>query len=226
MGGREEEKMRRLEKDPEPIILTEKKAVWLADYLAYLAGDPNIPAKAATRYNHPDIKDAVKKETYDKCLYCESKITHTQPGDIEHILPKRLYPNLTFEWENLSLACRICNQNKGDYNDPKQSLINPYKDAPQEFLRALGPFVEGIDPKLRGKLTVRKFNLNRTELLEWRAEVVTRIQPLVELWKKADEGSEKEALRHELLHFADQRAEYTLVTKAYLESHGIFVIEE
>jgi hypothetical protein len=33
------------------------------------------------------------------------------------------------------------------------------------------------------------------QLLEWRAEVVVRLQPLVELWRGAEEGGRKEVLR-------------------------------
>ena len=34
------------------------------------------------------IKEQILKETHGKCVYCESKISHVCPGDIEHILPK------------------------------------------------------------------------------------------------------------------------------------------
>nr|WP_321182294.1 hypothetical protein [Methylobacterium sp. Leaf122] len=40
------------------------------------------------------------------CYYCE----RDRYRDIEHIWPKRHYPNKCFEWENYVYACTICNQ--------------------------------------------------------------------------------------------------------------------
>lgn len=39
------------------------------------------------------------------CVYCE----HNEATDIEHIFPKRLYPNKCFSWANYLLACGKCN---------------------------------------------------------------------------------------------------------------------
>ena len=218
--------MRRLEKGPEPEVLVESKERWTAEYHARLAGHPEAPAVVATRYNHPKIKAAVRRETHDKCAYCERKISHTQPGDIEHILPKSRFPGLVCEWHNMTFACRTCNQCKGDYHDPDAPMVDPYREEPRRFLRAFGPMVDGDDPQGRGMLTVRRCRLNRSDLLEWRAEVVVKLQPLVEMWKGEDEGGRKETLEQELLRFADERAEYTLITRAYLQSHGIQIDPE
>ncbi len=45
-----------------------------------------------------------------RCNYCE----HNEGGDIEHILPKSVYPQYTFTWENYLLACTNCNRYKSD----------------------------------------------------------------------------------------------------------------
>lgn len=39
------------------------------------------------------------------CNYCEQ----SEASDIEHILPKSLFPAHAFEWENYLLACKKCN---------------------------------------------------------------------------------------------------------------------
>lgn len=47
----------------------------------------------------------------DACFYCE----RDRYRDIEHIKPKRHYPEKCFSWENYVYACAICNQDrKGD----------------------------------------------------------------------------------------------------------------
>ena len=60
------------------------------------------------RYSRPEIKAELIAETKGKCAYCESKITHIYPGDIEHIIPKSIFPRLTFTWANLTLGCYWC----------------------------------------------------------------------------------------------------------------------
>lgn len=39
------------------------------------------------------------------CNYCEQN----EASDIEHILPKSVFPERTFQWENYVLACKLCN---------------------------------------------------------------------------------------------------------------------
>jgi hypothetical protein len=59
----------------------------------------------------------------DKCAFCESKISATGHGDVEHYRPKKAvaqkdgdaflrpgYYWLAYDWCNLLLACAICNQ--------------------------------------------------------------------------------------------------------------------
>lgn len=75
-------------------------------------------------YNHPDVKDALKRLFKSKCAYCESKFLHVYYGDIEHFRPKKGvgedkknvekpgYYWLAVDWDNLLLSCLFCNQAK------------------------------------------------------------------------------------------------------------------
>ena len=63
--------MIKLTKTAKPSILVTKAASWTATYLADTSNE-----NARDRYRHKDIKDALEKETYKKCAYCESKIAH------------------------------------------------------------------------------------------------------------------------------------------------------
>lgn len=44
-----------------------------------------------------------------RCCYCEDSLG----TDIEHIWPKSLYPDRTFDWMNYILVCSLCNKHKG-----------------------------------------------------------------------------------------------------------------
>ena len=107
--------MRHLVKGAIPKVLQDKAQQWTEELLAVLARGEKPTDAIKGRYRHPDIKNAIKVETSDKCAYCESKITHIAYGDIEHIIPKSKVPARAYEWQNLTLACDICNGNKGDF---------------------------------------------------------------------------------------------------------------
>jgi uncharacterized protein (TIGR02646 family) len=74
-------------------------------------------------YAHRSVKEALVAMQSGKCCFCESKITHTAYGDVEHFRPKagfRQTPTdllttpgyywLAYEWGNLLLCCQLCNQ--------------------------------------------------------------------------------------------------------------------
>lgn len=45
-----------------------------------------------------------------RCIYCEDSMS----DEIEHILPKSLYPNKCFDWNNYIYICGICNVQKNN----------------------------------------------------------------------------------------------------------------
>ena len=74
-------------------------------------------------YGHSSVKDTLRQAQQDKCAFCESKISHIAYGDVEHFRPKTAWRQtekgplqrpgyywLAYEWNNLFLACAICNQ--------------------------------------------------------------------------------------------------------------------
>jgi len=74
-------------------------------------------------YAADEVKVALRTAQYDKCAFCEAKVTHITDGDIEHFRPKSAvkqntggkleYPGyfwLAYEWDNLLLACNNCNR--------------------------------------------------------------------------------------------------------------------
>lgn len=111
-----------------PQALQKQATRWLTelqaalDELAQIEKNPqateqakNRVKKAQQKYNHAEIKNALVEMFHGKCAYCESEVTAAAYGQIEHFYPKAIYPEKTFEWENLLLSCEICNngQHKG-----------------------------------------------------------------------------------------------------------------
>jgi len=69
------------------------------------------------------IKEHYKIAQDFTCVYCQQKVlfNHGRVWDIEHIIPKKLYPKFLFTEENLALSCPDCNGRKLD----KNVLVNP-----------------------------------------------------------------------------------------------------
>ena len=167
--------MIKLIKGEEPKILIDNRETWTDELQAAILSQDNDEIRKKTkRYNHTDVKAALKKETSEKCAYCEAKITVVAHGDIEHVSPKSLDPTLTFAWENLTFACQICNQKKST----KNGILDPYSIEPAEHLFFAGSFVKGRTEE--GAITVRELEMNRAPLLESRNREIERYASEIE----------------------------------------------
>ena len=76
-------------------------------------------------------KANLKKESFNKCAYCEAPTAVVAHGDVEHFRPKSSYWWLAYAYDNYTYACQICNQVfKGDLFDVKGPLLKPPKKLP------------------------------------------------------------------------------------------------
>jgi uncharacterized protein (TIGR02646 family) len=192
-----------------PIVLTRYGTRWRAKLLAArkaLARASPCRRSAArhavnlaeNKYRHAKVKEALVRMLHGKCAYCESKITHVVYGHIEHYRPKSRFPDLTFEWMNLLLACGICNgsEYKGDRFPEAEDngpLVNPCEDDPAEHFRfdydpaTRLASVYGVTP--RGRTTEKLLGLNRSELRAVRSRDIGRLAALVRFAKNDPEAA-------------------------------------
>ena len=201
---------------PEPQVLIENAVAWGVEYdLALQNAEQNPPE----RYRRDDIRDALRSETHSKCAYCEGKFEHVAYAHIEHILPKSRVPRLVCTWSNLTLACPVCNTNKGKYYDVHAPLLNPYVDETETEISFYGPMaVERTD---RGKLTIVLLKLNRPKLLFERHE---KLQDILRIMKLivAPHSSQaiKNALVIELRDKLSSEAEYASCVRCFVSDEG------
>lgn len=174
--------MIKLAKTDEPDILNKNKAQWTKELMSYVQRGEKIPDAIKNKYNQEEVKEKLKKETNDKCMYCESFISAVAPEHIEHYKPKSIYHELTFEWSNLGLACPCCNMNKRDKFDEQCSYINPYVDNPSEHFAFLGTMICHNPNDKRAKITELDIDLNRPELMEARKNQIDKIRLLIDLY--------------------------------------------
>ena len=176
--------------------------------------DPNI-------YNHPSVKQILKKAQHNKCCFCE-KDQGDEYGAIEHYRPKNGYQSarkqklktpgyywLCYSWDNLYFVCSACNTTKANLfplvkefnratshkkNIDKESpkLIDPGgKKDPRNHIVFDAQFVRGKTPL--GKKTIEICGLNRDALNEKRKELIDDISLCLKIVQKSL-GNEKEVV--------------------------------
>lgn len=155
----------------------------------------NAKENAESKYNHPEVKNALKDMFSGKCAYCESYVLHIDYGDIEHFAPKSIYPHLCYDWDNLLLSCGICNGSsfKGNkYPTEAQNgpFVNPTIEDPNDFFEYLYDHEVGIaliKPKNhRGETTENDLGLNRKELVKNRSEKLKKVVLIALIASKGD----------------------------------------
>ncbi|URV26499.1 HNH endonuclease [Burkholderia gladioli] len=177
--------MIKLTKLDQPKILVDNAAVWTQTLLGKIASGVEPTQAEKTRYRNREIKAVLEKETAGKCAYCESKLKHIHHGDVEHIYPKSLDPSRQFQWDNLTLACEICNQNKSNRDPNLENIIDPYVGQPEEHICFYGPMAFALGTA-EGVSSIHLLDLNRTALVEMRGETIKRIMGIFDMLFRHD----------------------------------------
>lgn len=174
---------------------------------------PN-PEALKTNYKHADNKLALQKACADKCMYCESKVTPTYFGDVEHIKPVDQFPQLKYTWENLGYVCAKCNNEKRAKWENDAPFINPFDEDPDDHLAAFGFFVLHRRGSERGEYTHIEINLNRGELVERRRERATSLRNLYDKAMRTANAALRAAALAELDRELESDKEYCMVARA------------
>lgn len=200
----------------EPDALIQNAVAWGEEYSQALK-DGEV--KPQDRYRRNDIRDALKTETFKKCAYCESKFEHVSYSHIEHILPKSRLPNLVCTWANLTLACEVCNVNKGSYYDKRASLLNPYTDKAEVEITFYGPMA--IERSDKAKLTISIIKLNRPDLLLKRYD---KLQEVLNIIKLILTSGSNQAIRNALTEDLNDKlipeSEYTNCVRCFVSDEA------
>ena len=165
-----------LTKSAKPKILELNADTWTTELLKKIAAGEEPSTYLLSRYSHKEIKAALLAETNDKCAYCESPVRHITHGDIEHIIPKSSQPALRFEWNNLTVACDMCNTNKSD----STGVVDPYASDPNGRFDFYGPLMWASPQDEEAVFTEEKLQLNRDGLVERRKERLEYLRSLVD----------------------------------------------
>lgn len=211
--------MRKLTKALAPQVVTDNEEIWLEQ----LAADPNNDTKKS-RYRHRFIKDAIRDEAHNKCIFCESKLGHNTPGDVEHYLPSSKHPQLRFNWLNLGLSCNECNRRKGAYCDDAVPFLNPFEHDVEARILHYGPIMSWVNGDQSAEVTIRKLELhgkNRNQLVNRKIERIHEVDRLMALYESCGNDVLKEMYYLELVEMAEPPSEFSGMVKSVLEKNGV-----
>lgn len=209
--------MRSVNKGHEPQILTDNKLTWSAEYEA----DKGNKTKRY-RYRHPEIKTALKRETAEKCVYCESKIGHNTPGDVEHKIPTSADSSLHFEWSNLTVACTECNRRKRDYFDVVKPFLDPYSAGIEARIVHHGPIVCWApgDAVAENSVKILELHAGRTDLISRKAEAIDALNNVVERLSDPDPLIQ-DLMRLTIRKMRAPQSEYSGMMVSVCEKYGL-----
>lgn len=210
--------MIKLQKTIEPQELVQNRQRWETDLTAAILAGTQTTYKR-NKYNHSSIKQALINETHGKCAYCESKLLHIHHGDIEHVQPKSLSPERTFDWSNLTLSCERCNQNKSNLEPEENGIIDPYLSDPESHIYFSGALALALTSS-PGKSTIAILKLDRPELYEMRLEQQEKIALLLEtVLNDSLPLSARRAIYEDLeKSYTSPDAQYSAMSKCILKS--------
>ncbi len=209
--------MIQLSKDIAPAVLQQNFVAWTKVLRDRKAAGEQPTDTEKTRYRHADIKAALVTETAGKCAYCESKLRHVTYGDVEHIVPKITDFERTFDWSNLTLACDVCNTNKGIHFGNHQDLVDPYAGEPALHLNFVGAAVFGKPGSHPGMATESTLKLNRIDLVERRMDRLSSLVRQLYLIVEIDNENTKAILRRDLVvNELTAEKEYAAMSRAFV----------
>lgn len=207
--------MIKIAKGQKPAVLNEKAVEWTVQVQAALDAGEELSKSLKSKYNQPEVKAAIVAETHGKCAYCESKMRHVAPGDIEHVIPKSIEPRMWFEWLNLTLACSVCNTNKGAH----QGFVDPHDDEPEEHFWFAGTAIFPRPGSVKGTLTEVVLKLNRSDLHDRRYDRLSSLERLLRLASSEANPELKAVLQHDLVHNETKpECEYAAMSRAFVEN--------
>lgn len=205
--------MRALAKVGIPSVLRDNEAVWTR---AYVSATSAKERSGLEKWRHPDIKRSLRAETKSKCAYCEASMEDVSFSHVEHLRPKSKFPALAHTWDNLTTACGVCNVAKADYFIEGNECLNPYIDELSNFINPVGPWIDWVAGNSRAEITVKKIQLNRSNLVVARADRLSKIRDLYERWHESPEPIR--SILEDTLRLDAMEGEFTQTVAVFLRS--------
>ena len=185
--------MRNVDRLDEPKVLRRNARRWTEELIRAIAAANRTNGKVRpilrNRYKRREVRERLKMMYSGLCCYCESRVGHVASENIEHRKPQASFPELSFTWNNLHLACPNCNQAKSAKWDTVNEILDAVADNPisGHLGYKVTPLAVLRDPATdRGAVTIEHADLNREDLLQVRQQVLNEAFSTVLLVRKRE----------------------------------------
>ncbi|MGA0556392.1 hypothetical protein ACO2Q8_07070 [Larkinella sp. VNQ87] len=136
-------------------------------------------------WNEVFLKKALLQMSSYKCCYSEIRLQEEgKIMEVEHFLPKSIYPNQVLDWNNLLPSSRHCNNAKLERDPNKFQIVHPINDNPREHFYMLDYMLFGRTVKGRNAVIVLKLN-DEEQLVEPRRKVGLAVR--AEIYKQYEQ---------------------------------------
>lgn len=211
-----------------PDVLAANSAAWTQEFLTKRAREPGSRPDSR-RYAHEDVLRLLRAMSRNKCFYCEAsvRVADGVPAEVDHRVPLADDPTRAFDWLNLYLCCRDCNQAKrGRHDIDVRNTLDPCEPGvrPDQHLAFATEQIRAAAASTVGRDTIDKFRLDRTELDLRR---LRQLQYFVELlWRLTErarpDGRDLDAAERAQLHeFVENDQPFALMFRVYFARHGL-----
>lgn len=204
--------MLKLTKGEKPQSLVDNATAWTAELVEAKKENKDY-SEIESRYRQPDVLSGLEAETISKCAYCESRIGAVAYPHIEHIMPKGRFLDLTFDWDNLTLACPRCNTRKSTRVPTPNNFVHPYNDDPEQSFGYLGPFMYAVRENGAAAIMRDWLDLNRAGLVEGRLRVVSQVEAVYRTSLYMPRDARREYVDASLNPLTSTDSEYSAVAR-------------
>ncbi|MEZ4405372.1 MAG: hypothetical protein R3A52_02595 [Polyangiales bacterium] len=223
-----------------------------ADRAAFASGAKTVEFVDAI-YRDPTVKGALVQAQRGKCAFCESSFDHVSYGDVEHFRPKGGFRQrrrgalrrpgyywLAYAWENLLVACEVCNRSfkrnwfplehrsprargpNADLSRERPRLVNPATEDPAAHITFHDHLAVAHPGDVRGRASIRAYGLNRKTIRTRRRDFIDKLGTLLDAAEELPPASPKARKVRDLLRrVCDPSHEYSAMIRAYLVARGV-----
>lgn len=120
-----------------PKLLEDNQEQWTIPWIAHYSWQKDNsapPVKPPKPTDNHWLKDEIRllliQDFHNNCGYCGEVIPTPQnrpasKGDVDHFLPKAVYPEKVYEWDNYIWSCKPCNEHKQEFYSVSYPLLKP-----------------------------------------------------------------------------------------------------
>jgi hypothetical protein len=216
--------MRSLSRLPKPNILVSKEVQWTESFIASGKERPDN-----SKYGHTEIRSQLHRISFNKCFYSEVKFAVETEGQIDHYIEVSDDKTIAFQWDNLYLSHKDCNQGKPNNKTiPVIETLNPFSNSDEDIEENLIFEDECITAKsssVLGLNTIKKYKLDSPLFDRLRSKHLIQFYKVLHTISQNQIKENRQTINEveiEALHrFAQPDHSFSLMFRFLLKKHNL-----